>query len=208
MAADLVKSPDVAHTLHHDLESFFWVLLWIILTRVPTSWIDEERSSFVNETMSPRVYRRTRGTQKRSWLTSGSPLIKEKFQITGNPTLREFAAELLSTVSARYHVEPALTKTSSLNPFILSGGKPKTAEDQASVLLDHKTGMKFLNNYNLMLMQFENALKAEWPSNDQAIVQHILPSKSVVHVYSSKRSRSMVEENGAFNTESASKRNG
>lgn len=125
MAADLVESSDIPHTLHHDLESIFWVLLWIILTRVPTSWSDDARSSFINETMSPIVYSHTGGTMKSSWLTSESPLIEDKFKIPGNPDLCEFAAELLSTVSARYRVRPS-TRPSSLNPFVLSGAKQKT----------------------------------------------------------------------------------
>src|SRR6267154_1204468 len=101
MAAELVESFNIPHTLHHDLESFFWVLLWIILTRVSTNWSDEACSSLINKTMSPRVYSHTRGTVKLLWLTSESQLIKEKFQITENPALCEFAVELLSTFSTR-----------------------------------------------------------------------------------------------------------
>ena len=34
MAADLVESSGIKQTFVHDLELFFWVLLWIVLTQV------------------------------------------------------------------------------------------------------------------------------------------------------------------------------
>lgn len=218
MAADLVESSSgILHRLHHDLESFFWVLMWIILTRVPTSWSDDARTSFVNQTMSPMVYSHsggTGGTLKSSWLTSDRPLIEEKFQIPASPNLRELAEELLTTVSARYRVRPP-RKPSSLNPFVLSGAaKTKTVEDERSEIERYEAGLTFLNDHNLMLRQFEAALEAKekpkWPSDDKASPQRILPAGTPVCVSqtSSKRSRSVVEENDAFNTASTSKRKG
>jgi hypothetical protein len=68
MAADLVESSEIPQTLEHDLESFFWVILWIVMTRVPTNWTDEARSILINDTMSPKVYSHTRGPVKKNWL--------------------------------------------------------------------------------------------------------------------------------------------
>ncbi|KAF8502330.1 hypothetical protein F5888DRAFT_1608322, partial [Russula emetica] len=31
MAAELIKCPKIRHTFSHDLESFFWVLMWIVV---------------------------------------------------------------------------------------------------------------------------------------------------------------------------------
>ncbi|KAF8498044.1 hypothetical protein F5888DRAFT_1567446, partial [Russula emetica] len=37
MAAELIECPKIRHTFIHDLESFFWVLMWIVVTQVPTT---------------------------------------------------------------------------------------------------------------------------------------------------------------------------
>jgi hypothetical protein len=47
MAADFVKRSDIPQTLVHDLESFFWVLLWLVLTKVETNWKGGRLSSFI-----------------------------------------------------------------------------------------------------------------------------------------------------------------
>jgi len=38
MAAELIKSTNTPQTCAHDLESFFWVLLWIVMAQVETNW--------------------------------------------------------------------------------------------------------------------------------------------------------------------------
>ena len=56
MAGDLVVSPDIEHTTAHDLESFFWLLMWVVVRCVNTGWETGERTVFINDTMSPRVF--------------------------------------------------------------------------------------------------------------------------------------------------------
>ncbi len=56
MAADLVQRSSIPHTFIHDLESAFWVMLWVVILYMPSSWDIGDRSYFLKETMSPRVY--------------------------------------------------------------------------------------------------------------------------------------------------------
>ena len=55
MVADLIQRLNIAHTFVHDLESTFWVLLWVTFAYMPNTWSDVDRSSFLRGTMSPRV---------------------------------------------------------------------------------------------------------------------------------------------------------
>jgi len=74
MAADLVQRSTTPHTFVHDLESAFWVMFWIVLSYMPSSWEAGERSSFLRETMSPRVYHNTGGRNKLFFMQTEGPI--------------------------------------------------------------------------------------------------------------------------------------
>ena len=56
MAADLVNDFDADQDTTHDLESFFWVLMWVVVKCIQTNWDQLSCSSFIYDTMSLRVY--------------------------------------------------------------------------------------------------------------------------------------------------------
>jgi hypothetical protein len=114
MAAGLVKCPNIPHTFVHDLESLYWVLFWIDLTHVQSSWTDESRSSFIKGPMSPNVYSHCGGKEKETFLTSNVMLTRKycnsrKFypsQSSGrfaDPTRRPTA---LSAINGAYMLPP------------------------------------------------------------------------------------------------------
>ncbi|KAF8503365.1 hypothetical protein F5888DRAFT_1903888 [Russula emetica] len=108
MAADLVEEFGTKQTFAHDLESFFSVLLWIVLTQVETSWGDGFRSSFLEDTFSTKVYKGSGGSNKTMVLTSRIALHETgKFKIPDNPTLAKFLYQLKTTVFARYDIKPS-----------------------------------------------------------------------------------------------------
>ncbi|KAF8490188.1 hypothetical protein F5888DRAFT_1808327 [Russula emetica] len=160
MAAELIERPKIRHTFSHDLESFFWVLMWIV------------------------VYSNIGSTEKSTWLKAGNPLREKGFRIRDNPILHELAMELYDSVAGQYRPRPSdQAPPTKLNPYILSG-------------------LTFLKDYDTLLKQFEQALNAEWPSNDKASPQSIARSNASIHFYSqsqSKRSRPVADEGGPFN---------
>ena len=79
MAAELIERPKIRHTFSHDLESFFWVLMWIVVTWVPTTWNESARSIFINGVMNPKVYSNIGSTEKSTWLKAGNPLREKGF---------------------------------------------------------------------------------------------------------------------------------
>jgi len=85
MAGDLVKDPTTPQTVVHDLESFYWVLLWICLVYMKTSKKIEECSSIVKETMCPRVYAGTSGDAKINYLARQAAV--GGFDVLGKPRL-------------------------------------------------------------------------------------------------------------------------
>ena len=196
MAADLVKSSNTLQTLEHDLESFFWVLLWIILTQVPC-WDIELRSQFINDTMRPNVYGQSGSQGKITFLTSNR--LQGGFKIPNNTTLPMFLSRVKLTVAARHHLDPSLKK---FNPKTGDDEKlkSKTRDRLKMDLTAYHKGLEYLKDHNVMLGQFKDTLHEEWPSNDKAVYQAIIAPKSTIQLSNpgSKWSRSMVEENGTI----------
>ncbi|KAF8489211.1 hypothetical protein F5888DRAFT_1747923, partial [Russula emetica] len=94
-----------------------------------------------------------------------------------------------------------------LNPYILSGRSLRKNPEEEDK--NYEIGLTFLKDYDTLLKQFEQALNAEWPSNDKASPQSIARSNASIHFYSqsqSKRSRPVADEGGPFNKVSGSKR--
>ena len=114
MAADLVQRPSIAHTFVHDLESTFWVLLWVTLSYMSTSWGTEERSSFLKETMSPRVYNNSGGSNKIYFMQSNSAILE--FSVCNNPILTALLISMKMTLAVRYQ-QPLSNAPPVLNPL-------------------------------------------------------------------------------------------
>ncbi|KAF8484210.1 hypothetical protein F5888DRAFT_1773518, partial [Russula emetica] len=217
MAAELIERPKIRHTFchrRHDLESFFWVLMWIVVTRVPTTWDESARSIFINGVMNPKVYSNIGSTdepvttEKSTWLKAGNPLREKGFRIRDNPILHELAMELYDSVAGQYCPRPSdQAPPTKLNPYILSGRTlHKNPEEEDK---NYEIGLTFLKDYDTLLKQFEQALNAKWPSNDKASLQSIARSNASIHFYSqsqSKRLRPVADEGGPFNKVSGSKR--
>jgi hypothetical protein len=107
MAGDLdLDQRPRRHTFAHDLESFFCVLVWVVLTHVKPSWHE-----------GLRLYFTTGGIRKMIWLTS--PITLSEFQIPGNPALVELVTEWKEIVATRHpsRAEPE-TATPGVNPTL------------------------------------------------------------------------------------------
>jgi len=192
MAADLVESSTTVQTAKHDLESFFWVLLWMVLMQVPCSWSIAERSRFINETMGPRPYGQDEngGKAKKMFLRDDDSLRKGEFDIPNNTALHELLKSLKKIVAARHRLPPD-------NP---------NEEAESS----YKQGLTYLEDHKKMLKEFRKSLESEWPTKDPAEYQRITASKSTLAAgkCSSKRSRSTAEQDGISLEPSSSKRRG
>ncbi len=78
-----------------------------------TSWTDEQVSSVICDRMNPKVYSGSGGEGKIDFLTMNK-LTPKKFQIPGNPTLRDLLEALCSLVAARHRERPSMQD----NPFV------------------------------------------------------------------------------------------
>jgi hypothetical protein len=208
MAADLVRQPSVAHTFVHDLESAFWVLLWVTLSYTSTSWGTEERSSFLKETMSPRVYNDSGGSNKAYFMQSDSAILK--FSVCNNPVLTTLLISMKMTLAVRYQ-EPPSNAPSVLDPLAVMaeteglGATTSQMDSQHSDLEQRiqrfNNLVECLRNHKVIIGLMRKALELPgWPNNDAAVLQDLITSDDVsANMRSnSKRSRSVAEGNGVF----------
>ena len=212
MAGDLVQRLNIRHTFAHDLESFFWVLLWIFLTRVPTHYEDAFRSSFIHSTMNPKVCRGSRGPLKRIFLLSSSMLGEEEgvFQFPNNPPLGALLVAMKRTVADRYldlpSEESIPESVKKIDPIIAALNRPDGTESDKSrdalraaasdsQSMNHRKPLGFLKDHYIVSQLFTSALSNEWPKDDKAEFQCILPLSSEAEAgrSGSKRSRTANE---------------
>src|SRR5216684_3793940 len=113
MAGDLIQQFNIWHTFAHDLESFFWVILWIVLTQVQTYYTDAVCSSFIHRTMSPKVCSGSGGSMKMNFLVLSHMLEErvEDFCLPNNPSLCALLVVMKHTVADWYLSLPSKKKS-------------------------------------------------------------------------------------------------
>lgn len=206
MAANLVESSGIKQTFIHDLESFFWVLLWIALNYAKTTWTIEKRSSFLATTFSPDVYLlpgggATGGDSKKKIMKDRNALTKtdSNFDIPDNTPLRSLLRKLHQLLRVRHDPPPMPEEFDTEYDGQLLDLQVKVYE----------RGLALLNDHQAMLSQFRTILGPQnrWPADDKASLQPTVLSiaEENIRQTSSKRLRSAYED-GVHVPSSSSKR--
>ena len=185
---------------------------------MPNTWSDVDRSSFLRETMSPRVYATSGGRSKLFFMQADVSMWD--FHVDGNYTLTNLIQNLKCTLSVRHIPCPSPT----LAPFSENGPEAILAEadgDEFSntakehsglvdqLIRNHDRLMRCLNDHSVILSMIQRSLQSSgWPSNDAAIPQAIITCNEVLTSVrtGSKRLRSVAEDNGVFLRHSVAKR--
>lgn len=200
MAGDLVKNPAERQTAVHDVESFFWVLMWIIVRRVGTDWNTEESSSFIVNTMDPRVVGNSGGNVKMNWLVSSVSL--DGFRIPNNKPLLRLVKKWKKLVGKRY-VKKKKSPEQSVD-HLIGHKQDKSIHDRMLEAIDcvlgessDKSNDKSFDESNAKSSSNESSDessdKYKWPKDDKAISVQLLPPKDMSYCSSRKRSRPLNE---------------
>jgi hypothetical protein len=68
IAADLVMDPKINHTFVHDLESAFYVVLWLSIKFLPNSWSASTRRFVMSQLFNPDAFPTVGSSSKRNWM--------------------------------------------------------------------------------------------------------------------------------------------
>ena len=203
MAADIVVSPNVVHTFIHDVESAFWVLIWMTCTYLPISWDVGQRSSFLMNTMNPRIYLDTGGGQKMAFLTARSLL--DSFTVIGNDIFTSLLLLLMDVLRVRHLPLPRAPSAFD----VMLNRERMDDQDLESRIEMHKESMDLLKDHKFVLSMFEQALQfKDWPEHDRAELQPtVMPNYVEISMGSiSNRSTDMAEEDDVYVSLPAAKR--
>jgi hypothetical protein len=199
MAVDLVYKTSIIQTFVYDLESTFWLMIWVALLYLPSNWSPATHSSFIQGTMNPPVYGGSGGLGKIQYMQSDT-LNGLKFD--GNQVLGKLLSCLKKTLAVQ-HQEWPTSKSDNLNPVDLYAEHTKQSPlSSTSNAPQHDTLLAGLKDYWLILVSiYRHLLKPDWPEGDAAKPQPVLLANNMQATINSspKRSRDVAEQNGVFN---------
>jgi hypothetical protein len=154
--------PKITQTVEHDLESVFWILLWMCLSYMKTTMTPGLRASILNNTMCPRVYDGSGGMSKVNFMASGIAL---EDLTTPNCPMADLLKALHRLLGKRYQFPQDLPSASPAPDRMQSeaehpvGGATVDAARRDKVMIKHEE----------VLAVLESFIRQEgWPDNDLA----------------------------------------
>ena len=187
MAADLVEDPTICQTFVHDIESAFFLLLWMSIGFIKSSWDEARRSNFINSIFQPQVYGGSGGSTKVMFMQSKG---LESLEFTTNAPLAQLLRAWQEMLRFR-HVKPpaAHAEEFDVRDAIRQGQGAKSASKPAATneslqkeyqdqLHDHEFFMLALQNHDAILTVLDGVLKRKgWPDLEPAERQSIILSR-------------------------------
>jgi hypothetical protein len=104
MSITLVRDSCAIQTFVDDLESFFYVILWLAWRFSSSSMSPPDLTSFINLILDPAQYQGTRGNSKANFLISHTDLIGLSF--TERPLL-QLLNDFATIFVVRYEKQPS-----------------------------------------------------------------------------------------------------
>jgi hypothetical protein len=173
MSAALVKCNDAPHTFVDDLESIFYVILWLVLMYSLNSMTPEVRTSFMQQVLDPVQYAGMGGFAKADFLQGHSALQDLELENPNRPELRTLLLNLATLFSVRYEPEPDQAAWDSLQGLNNNRLNQMPAW-QYQICREH-----LKSHQHVIQLIFEAVRDASgWPSDDRAIEQVLLPTQN------------------------------
>jgi hypothetical protein len=206
MAADLIERRTTEHGFVHDLESAFYVILWLSVKYLPNTFNYNERGSIINTLFNPPILTDGATRVKSWWMARGTQNL-QKFNITGNDILGEMLRSLVPYFEARYQDIEEREKEAEelkrrskgklriLDVAMAKCSKPDTTGKRENI----DRYLEGLKDHRRVIEIIETALsmKEEWPENEEFSIQVISRLKEELGRASSKRLNSGYEVSGS-----------
>jgi hypothetical protein len=173
MSAALVKCNDAPHTFVDDLESIFYVVLWLVLMYSPNSMTAEVRTSFMQQVLDPVQYAGTGGCAKADFLQGRSALRDLELHNPNRPELQTLLLNLATLFSVRYEPEPDQAAWDSLQ-----GLDDKRLNQMPA--WQYQKRREHLKSHQHVIQLISGVVRdaSGWPSDDRAVEQVLLPAQN------------------------------
>jgi hypothetical protein len=188
MAADLIEDPKICQMFVHDIESAFFLLLWMSICYIKSNWDESRRSDFINSIFHPPVYGHSGGSTKMMFMQSTK---LDSLEFVTNKHLAALLRAWKKVLAFRYakrpekapRVQEVDVRDVILRTHHKDGQSAESAsqdeEDLKRQLLEYELLMSGLKNHNVFLEVLDEVLvREEWPLSEPAEWQSIIPSRS------------------------------
>jgi len=106
MSAALVSDPTAPQTFVDDLESAFYVILWLVLMYTDSSMTARERTTVMQHVMDPQPVEGMGGHGKADFLQGQGVLRKLTLENPDQSRFKTLLVDLATLFSVRYEAEP------------------------------------------------------------------------------------------------------
>lgn len=188
IAADLIHYPTTEHSFIHDLESFFYVLLYLCMLYLDTPWEAGKRSAFLDIILSPRRYGNEGYSSMAKHFFMGVQGLAawQGLTFTSNTPLTDLLYNLKAALSKRYTTEQKNTGV----PSFMSK--------------EEYDGLEF--KHDDMVRLFDVALSSHgWPEKDKSKERLTVPSNSSAALKQLGTKRSWTHLESSASSSSSSK---
>ena len=211
MAAELIENPSIPHIPEHDLESVFWVLLWVTILYIDTPWSSSRRSGIL-DVMTPKVYSTGASPSKLHFLRDSVALmgLRTRRSPRVGKLLRDIHKVFCKLYIKKAHLRPSPKENESSDADESSVADESTDEctdeiGTATVGATQSGNEVEPEDLHATLIDlFNKALKKEkkWGINDVATYQPVEHSRDMESAAQSgpKRSRDMGDPSVDFNS--------
>jgi hypothetical protein len=168
MAVDLVKDPTICQTFVHNIESMFFLLLWMSIRFIKSSWDKARCSNFINSIFQPQVYGGSGGSTKVMFMQSKGLQLLEFTANTPLTQLLHAWQEMLrfchvelpaahnEEFNLRHTIQQGQGAKSTSKLAATNKSLQKEYEDQ---LANHNFFMSALKNHNAVLTVLDGVLE-------------------------------------------------
>jgi len=205
MAVELIENPSIPHIPEHDLESVFWVLLWVTILYIDTSWSSSHHSSIL-DVMTPKVYSTGASPSKLHFLQDSVALMglcTRRSPCVGK-LLRDIHKVFCKLYIKKAHLQPSLKENESLD---VDKSTDECTDEIGTMTMGAMQSGNEVEPEDLhatLIDLFNKALKKEkkWGINDVATYQPVKHSRNMESATQSgpKRSRDMGDPSVDFNS--------
>ncbi|KAI6009300.1 hypothetical protein EDC04DRAFT_2906585 [Pisolithus marmoratus] len=186
VSAALLANPGQTHTLQDDIESFLHVLVWTILSYLPSPVDENCRKSWVlllyDYTFKTTTGQEVGGTTKADKLALGDYPPKAFNPMEYSPII-ELIRTLASPFRARYG-EPPTDGEKEVYEYVNAGvreDKVNMASLVTHPVYGYQLGMDRLKNSEWFLNTIDDALKRpDWPNSDGAAYKFLATTKGTL----------------------------
>jgi len=211
MAAELIENPSIPHIPEHNLESMFWVLLWVTILYIDTSWSSSYHSGIL-DIMTPKVYSTGASASKLHFLQDLMALMG--LCTRHSPHVGKLLCDIHKVFCKLYikkvHLWPLLKENESLDVDESSVADESTDKCTDKIGTATVGAMQSSNEvepedlHATLIDLFNKALKKEkkWGINNVATYQPVKHSRDMESAVQSgpKRSRDMGDLSVDFNS--------